>query len=848
MNKMSLFSKERRENKKLKRANWKKQKKEMRLKRKEERKLKREAIKELYADAPFLTRFLHLNGKIMFKICIWTIVTPVLLLLLWVLVDDKIESAKLNRDNEYIDELLKAEPDLEKVYALSPLDEEGADRISKIPGNNPDDTWTFCVYFVGSNLEDIDENDLSSYVQMITSQIAQENDEKCIRENSERIERYASEINANGLDVPEYFYKVQKPIASSTVLTSDVVVAEESGAAFDDIMEMCEYELPDNITIVLQTGGATRWSNVLINPNKTQRFVIKNGIMSEVSNMHIQDSCNPDTMADFITFCDKNYKSDHMAMILWDHGGGVSGFGMDSIYRSNMALADLKEAFSKAIKKDVNKPYFDFIGFDACLMAATDTAVALDGYGKYLVASEESEPGFGWDHGAWLKALADDPTMSAAAVGQAIADSYMNFYMKLDSDPIWPSYGRDFVVTFSVVDMHKAAQVDAAYEAMNEKFLKKVVDDPSVLIDMSRAAKKTMRYAGSDYKYFNTIDLGTYLDYLSELYPDECAEVRKLLKEAVLYKRGYSYLDGSQGLSVYFPVDMDESYCLSLFTDYVYNISDKKSTNALYYYKVAGCLNDEFNEYVTELTGKSIKVLDTKAFYDYQDIIPEINSDNQIVIPIGEELETSIQSAYVEIDGYDEDGDTITYYGSDDCYYYDGEGNIVVDVDGSWFALDGVLLNAEFSFGTDITSTYVAKVLHNGVPSYMTFTLNDESEEISINSVVKIPEGEGFEYASTLKSNTKLSQGDTIAPIFTVHNSDGQEYYETYGTEITYQGTSGIKLIDLPEGKYFQTLVIKDMRGDEYYSPVVETYFKKGKVSEIGVNPRFVGMSNYYLP
>ena len=840
---MSFFSKESKENKKLKRANWKKQKKEMKLKSKEESKLKREAIKEIYANAPALTRFLHVHGKRTLKICIMTLVIAVLLLFLWVYVDDQIESAKLNRDNNYLDELIKSEPDLEKVYALSPLDEEGAARISKIPGNNPDDTWTFCFYFVGSNLEDLGENDLSPYVEMFTSQIARENNKKSSSDNYERIERYTSEINANGLDVPGYFYKIQKPIASSTVLTEDVVVADESGSAFDDILEMCEYELPDNITIVLQTGGATRWSNALINPNKTQRFVIKNGIMSEVSNVHIQDSCSQDTMADFITFCDENYKSDHMAMILWDHGGGVSGFGIDSIYNSGMTLADVKGAFSKAIKKDINKPYFDFIGFDACLMAVTDTAVALDGYGKYLVASEEVEPGYGWDHGVWLKALADDPTMSAAAVGQAIADSYMNFYMKLDSDPIWPSYGGDFVVTFSVADMHKAAQVDAAYEAMNEKFLKKVVDDPSVLIDMSRAAKKTMRYAKSNYKYYNTIDLGTYLDYLSELYPDECAEVRKLLKEAVLYKRGYSYIDGSQGLSVYFPVDMDESYCLNLFTDYVYHISDKKSTNALYYYKVAGCLNDELNEYVTKLTGKSVKVLDTKAFYDYQYIIPEINSDNQIVIPVGEELEASIQSVYIEIDGYDENEDTITYYGLDDCYYYDGEGNIVVDVDGAWFALDGVLLNAEFSFDTDTTSTYVAKVLHNGVPSYMTFTLNDETEKININSVVKIPEGEGFEYASTLKANTKLNPGDIIIPIFTVNNSDGQEFYEIQGAEVKYKGTSAIKLIDLPDGKYLQTVVIKDMRGDEYYSPVVETYFKKGKVSEISVNTRFVGMS-----
>ena len=98
---MSFFSKESKENKKLKRANWKKQKKEMKLKSKEESKLKREAIKEIYADAPVLTKFLHIHGKRILKICIMTLVIPVLLLLLWVYVDDKIESAKLNRSYNF---------------------------------------------------------------------------------------------------------------------------------------------------------------------------------------------------------------------------------------------------------------------------------------------------------------------------------------------------------------------------------------------------------------------------------------------------------------------------------------------------------------------------------------------------------------------------------------------------------------------------------------------------------------------------------------------------------------------------------------------------------------------------
>ena len=38
--------------------------------------------------------------------------------------------------------------------------------------------------------------------------------------------------------------------------------------------------------------------------------------------------------------------------------------------------------------------------------------------------------------------------------------------------------------------------------------------------------------------------------------------------------------------------------------------------------------------------------------------------------------------------------------------------------------------------------------------------------------------------------------------------------------------------------------VVTDMRGDSYYSPVVEAHFKNGKASDLKVNPEFVGGSN----
>ena len=39
---------------------------------------------------------------------------------------------------------------------------------------------------------------------------------------------------------------------------------------------------------------------------------------------------------------------------------------------------------------------FDLVGFDACLMASVEVAKIIEPHAKYMIASEEVEPGHGW--------------------------------------------------------------------------------------------------------------------------------------------------------------------------------------------------------------------------------------------------------------------------------------------------------------------------------------------------------------------------------------------------------------------------------------------------------------------
>ena len=267
-----------------------------------------------------------------------------------------------------------------------------------------------------------------------------------------------------------------------------VVASAESGAASADIAEMLTADLSENITIVLQTGGATRWKNTFVNPNKTQRFVIsQDKPFEEVANLPLQRATDPDTLSDFLRFCRDDYPADHTMLILWDHGGGPFGYGLDSIYcGSPMSLKEINTALSNVYTPDPENPAFDVIGFDACLMSSLEVTHALYGFASVYALSEESEPGFGWDYTGFLNKMSADPTMCPAAVAQAVADSYTDYYMKFNIN-----VGEILSVqnvTFAVIDSKKAEELYQAYSELTKHQLKDAAEDISVLAEIGRCS------------------------------------------------------------------------------------------------------------------------------------------------------------------------------------------------------------------------------------------------------------------------------------------------------------------------------------------------------------------------
>ncbi|MBR6300497.1 MAG: peptidase C11, partial [Clostridia bacterium] len=177
-----------------------------------------------------------------------------------------------------------------------------------------------------------------------------------------------------------------------------------------DLQEMLSAKFGDSVRVIVYTGGSTNWRNNLVSSKVNQIWQVKNGQMICLQeNAGTGAMTNQATLTSFIQYCAKNFKANRYALILWDHGSGsVAGYGYDERNKNSgsMSLAGLDNAFRNGGVK------FDFIGFDACLMATLENALMTSKYADYLIASEETEPGIGWYYTDWLTALGSNTSIS----------------------------------------------------------------------------------------------------------------------------------------------------------------------------------------------------------------------------------------------------------------------------------------------------------------------------------------------------------------------------------------------------------------------------------------------------
>ena len=375
-------------------------------------------------------------------------------------------------------------------------------------------------------------------------------------QNSKPSQTYASPVisytsNNNGVlneevaeEAREKYTKYSKKKSDNTATVMVYMCGSDlesrSGMGTSDLQEMIKSGLSDNVNLLIYTGGAKKWQNSVMSATSNQIYQVKTengqtGLERLVDNDGNKAMSDPATLTSFIKYCTKNFPSNRNILILWDHGAGtVNGYAYDEKHPQEgyMSLSEIKKALKDA------KVQFDFIGFDACLMATLETGLMLNDYADYLVASEETEPGTGWYYTNWLKLLSNDPAISTPVLGKQIADDFTDASQK---------YARGADTTLAVIDLAELS------ETVPEKFIgfalstKELIDSDEYK-SVSTARGNTKEFASSE--KIDQIDL---VNFAQNLGTKEGSELAAAIQNAVKYNRTSRGYDKAYGLSVFFP-------------------------------------------------------------------------------------------------------------------------------------------------------------------------------------------------------------------------------------------------------------------------------------------------------
>ncbi len=236
---------------------------------------------------------------------------------------------------------------------------------------------------------------------------------------------------------------------------SDLETRFEAGT--EDLAEMLAIALPDGITVVIQTGGASEWAHEAIDADKLQRFIYDRDGLRLVEERPLGNMGHAEVFQDFLAYAKENHPAERVMINIWDHGGGtLAGAAFDELHgMDSLKLPEMHQAISGVFEENKAHPPVDIIGFDACLMATVDVAATFSGLSRYLVASQEVEPGGGWDYSAIFNALAEEPETDPYELATIICDSYLRICEKTDTADI---------ATLSVTDLSGMDDLLEAYD------------------------------------------------------------------------------------------------------------------------------------------------------------------------------------------------------------------------------------------------------------------------------------------------------------------------------------------------------------------------------------------------
>ena len=522
---------------------------------------------------------------------------------------------------------------------------------------------------------------------------------------------------------------------------------QKRGAATANIAEMLSADIPDGVNVILQTGGSSKWRNFDIPSDRSNRYAVKNGTLELIESNPPVNMGSERAFSDFLKFGLEKYPAEQTAVVFWNHGGGSAvGVCSDALNGNDfLTLSELSSAFDSV---GLQKK-LSFVGFDACLMANYETARILAPFAEKMIASEELEPSGGWD---WKKTLENLSDPTEIAKGYAVKNADTDYY------------------TVSVIDLEKFGIVEDLFSRVVEKIGR---GEKNLF---ARAAYYAQGFGSSSGKgdAGDLYDLCGVADYLDLEYD---------LSDCVTCFNGTARADAG-GLSFYFPVGSQkymEAYTNGIATP-AYGDFLKK------YFSSGNAAQIAFENRGEVRNGKL-----------WFSVTPE--SEN-IVCSVCYTLYRvdmdSLLNGKYKLWGIGYDTDIVE------------KGNeYAVNFVGNWAFLNGCQLNCDVVDETESHTFYSSVIRINGALSYLLFTFDKNSREISLSGYVNADSG--------TDRIEPLKDGDVITVMYDVFSDDLQTASFTEGETFEYSSAKmPLSIGRLDNDAYIFQALVTDIYGKTY--------------------------------
>ncbi len=577
-----------------------------------------------------------------------------------------------------------------------------------------------------------------------------------------------------------------------------------------DLQEMLNATIGEQVNLLLYTGGCKQWRNDVLDSSRNQIWqVTDKGLVCLEQDLGNVSMTDPSTLSSFIRWCADEFPANRNALIFWDHGGGsVSGFGYDEKFQSSgsMSLAEIDKALT------AGGVQFDFVGFDACLMATAENALMLTKHADYMIASEETEPGIGWYYTNWLTMLSQNTSVSTLELGKKIIDDFVETCAKKCA-------GQS--TTLSIVDL-------AEVEATVPKALADFSDNTYELIKNDDYAQVSNARSGSrEFGASSRIDQVDLVHLAKNMNTAEGEALAKALLGAVKYNRTSSDMTNSYGISIYFPfrkasmvdsavdtyeqIGMEDEYtrCIKAFASMevsgqaaaggtaspLPSLLGQGSVLGADSAELIGQLLSQFlgGEVgsIAGLSGLNTDFLSDRAM-DVDDMAAYI-ADNTLdgslltwqygdtgaYIALPEEQWALVQTLHANM--FYDDGEGYIDLGLDTVYEFDANGNLLAPDTITWIAVNEqpVAYYHEYTVesGEDYCIMGRIPVLYNGERAELVVVFTDEDPNGSIVGVRRVyHDGETTTVAKTMDT---VVPGDVIDFVCDYYTYDGT-YVDSY--------------------------------------------------------------------